>query len=331
MSFVVIHSDGEESESSGGDASPLPATTGPRCRQVVLFEYKQNDPKRDTGMKLVRKGLARSLHPGAPFKGIVLSAQGRSVLSAADAALITTAGIAAVNCSWNRLDEIGNTPGGNLGRHRKLPFLVAANPINYGKAFKLSTAEAIAGGLMIAGFADDAYRLTEKFSWHDEFWRLNSDMFEAYSKCQSSREIIQVQDMFMAPVERVSVGYDEIGLEEKDTRESLKKSVSFSTELAAVREFIKGDPPGSPPPVVVPVITETEVPVPTFPSEAPKDQRNCLIFLSKLPIDLGIQKNATGNALAKMKRKEYLEIWSRFVADDANVKYVTDVELVCKK
>jgi pre-rRNA-processing protein TSR3 len=198
--------DGEEWEpgTSGGatvimEPSPIPGQNGiiRRVKKIVLFEYKHNDPKRDSGMKLVRLGLAKSIRPGDAFKGIVLSAEGRCVLSQADILLIKSAGIGAINCSWNRLDEVTNIPGGNLSRHRKLPFIVASNPINYGKAFKMNSAEALAAGLAIVGLREEAEKLTEKFSWSNEFWRLNGEYIDAYAQCKTGKEVLAVQNQFM--------------------------------------------------------------------------------------------------------------------------------------
>jgi pre-rRNA-processing protein TSR3 len=57
---------------------------------------------------------------------------------------------------------------------RRLPPLIAANPVNYGKWEKLSSAEAIAAALFITKFEDVANLILSKFSWGVEFIKINN-------------------------------------------------------------------------------------------------------------------------------------------------------------
>jgi pre-rRNA-processing protein TSR3 len=80
---------------------------------------------------------------------------------------------------------------------RLLPFLIAANPINYGKPCKLSCVEAIAAAMMITGFKEEAKFYLSKFSWGHSFLELNDDLLELYSNCKSSQEILEVQKKYL--------------------------------------------------------------------------------------------------------------------------------------
>ncbi|CAK9025372.1 18S rRNA aminocarboxypropyltransferase (20S rRNA accumulation protein 3) (ScTsr3), partial [Durusdinium trenchii] len=56
--------------------------------KLVLFEFGQNDPKMDSGVRLCRFGLAKSLRPQAGFQGIVLSTMTQIPVSVEDREVI---------------------------------------------------------------------------------------------------------------------------------------------------------------------------------------------------------------------------------------------------
>jgi pre-rRNA-processing protein TSR3 len=155
--------EGEERSDEDGSLSPRRT---PKIRVPLwMWEFGQNDPKRDSGSKLQRLGLAKTLKLGKSFPGVVLSSEATCIISPADADIVLQHGIAGINCSWNRLNEI---PFGSMGKgrhHRVLPFLVAANPVNYGRPYKMNTAEAMAACMYIAGFKEDALQMMEPFSY----------------------------------------------------------------------------------------------------------------------------------------------------------------------
>jgi len=111
---------------------------------------EQCDPKKCTGRKLVKFGVAEKLSLSQWFPGVVLSPFGDRCISYEDHDIINTRGLAVIDCSWAKLEE---TPFSKIKayQHRLLPYLVAANPINYGRPCKLSCVEALCAGLIISG------------------------------------------------------------------------------------------------------------------------------------------------------------------------------------
>lgn len=78
-----------------------------------------------------------------------------------------------------------------------MPYLVAANTVNYGRPYKLNCAEALAAGLWICGFQSDAHLVMSKFGYGEEFLRINADLLDAYAACKDGEEVIRVQNEFL--------------------------------------------------------------------------------------------------------------------------------------
>lgn len=54
-----------------------------------------------------------------------------------------------------------------------VPYLVATNPVNYGKPWRLNCVEALAAAFYIVGLDEYARILLDKFSWGHAFWNVN--------------------------------------------------------------------------------------------------------------------------------------------------------------
>ncbi len=78
--------------------------------------------------------------------------------------------------------------------------MLAANPTKYGQPCTLSSAEALAAALFVAGFAEDARTLMARFHWGDSFWQLNGRFLEAYAACADAQAVLTQQARFMAEI-----------------------------------------------------------------------------------------------------------------------------------
>jgi pre-rRNA-processing protein TSR3 len=99
--------------------------------------------------------------------------------------------LVALDCSWEHAEKVLLKQV--KGTSRCLPILIAGNPVNFGKATKLTTAEALAAGLYIAGFKQRAAELLSIFTWGHTFIELNLAMLEKYALALDSAEIVKIQ------------------------------------------------------------------------------------------------------------------------------------------
>lgn len=114
--------------------------------KLAMWDFDQCDPKRCSGKKLERLGIIKSLRVGQKFQGIVVSPNGKGVVCPNDKQIVEESGAAVVECSWARLNEIPfNKIGGR--NERLLPYLVAANQVNYGRPWRLNCVEASFGSV----------------------------------------------------------------------------------------------------------------------------------------------------------------------------------------
>lgn len=165
--------------------------------RITIYHADQCDPKRCTGLKLKRHGLARVVTKTKflPKRAVILNPFSEIAFSPADRQRIQNFGLAALDCSWEHAEK---TLSSHLkGTCRCLPILVAGNPVNYAKATKLSTVEALAGALFIAGLRGDANRLLSIFTWGHTFLELNADLLSVYATAKNSEDIIEMQRKIM--------------------------------------------------------------------------------------------------------------------------------------
>ena len=152
---------------------------------------KQDDPKKCTAAKLIKFGLASKVNK-TTSKTLVLNPFAEKMLLPKDKKLFNS--ITGIDCSWNLADQTFTNR--YTGVQRRLPPLLAGNPVNYSKPNKLTTVEAIAGAIFILGYVEKAMELLDKFKWGHTFYDLNKNLLDDYSKTKSEAEITSVMESY---------------------------------------------------------------------------------------------------------------------------------------
>jgi pre-rRNA-processing protein TSR3 len=144
--------------------------------------------------KLERNGFVRVFPrlSAIPRNSLILDPTAEQALSPADKQKTKT--ITALDCSWEVLDT-------SIVRSwrfkRALPYLLAANPINFGRPFKMTSAEAMAATLYILGEPEHAKEILSKISWGIRFIELNQELLDAYASASDSKEVLAIQSEFL--------------------------------------------------------------------------------------------------------------------------------------
>jgi pre-rRNA-processing protein TSR3 len=162
---------------------------------IPLYAYRDNtcDPKKCTVKKLEQKGMVRIFTKLGQIRRntLLLDPTAEQAVSPADR---DAPSITALDCSWEVLDTgaVRDWP-----RRRALPFLLAANPVNFGRPFRLNSVEAFAATLYILGEAEQARQILARFGWGLRFLEVNAEPLAEYAAAGDSAEIIRIQAMYL--------------------------------------------------------------------------------------------------------------------------------------
>lgn len=164
--------------------------------RLYILHLNEDDPKKCTAKKLGRFGYARltSQMQRIPKGSIILSPFTERILSPVDRRTAERQGIAAVDCSWKNAREVFYRLRGNF---RRLPFLVAVNPTNFGHPYQLSSAEALAAALYIIGYENQAKKIMGIFKWGPNFFVVNKEPLELYAQAANWEEVMRYEREFM--------------------------------------------------------------------------------------------------------------------------------------
>ena len=162
---------------------------------ISLYAYRDNscDPRKCTVKKLEKAGYLKIFNKISqiPRNSLILDPTAEQALSPADRSVKS---ITALDCSWVVLDT-GQISTWRI--RRALPFLMAANPVNFGKPCMLSSIEAIAASLYILGEKERAAEILGRVGWGIRFLEVNREPLDLCANAKDSTEVVKIQALYL--------------------------------------------------------------------------------------------------------------------------------------
>lgn len=159
--------------------------------QSFALLLNQDDPKKCSALKLIRFG---SVLPTRTVKHnmLVLNPFASEVVCKTDKPIVDS--ICVIDCSWNKAESVlTNHKYLRKGIPRKIPALLAGNPINYARLGRLSSVESLAACYYVLGEKEFASSLLDKFKWGHTFLELNHDALEDYSAAENRKDVMRIE------------------------------------------------------------------------------------------------------------------------------------------
>jgi len=166
--------------------------------KLFVYHANEDDPKKCSAKKLAKFGFAKieTNIRKTPKYAILLNPFAEKSLSKEDLKLAEKNCILAVDCSWKNAERSFDFLDKRCNS-RALPFVIASNPVNYGKAFKLTTLEAFSAALYILGDREKAEKILELYKWSPHFLEMNKEPLERYKNAKNSKEIIEIMNDYL--------------------------------------------------------------------------------------------------------------------------------------
>lgn len=83
-----------------------------------------------------------------------------------------------------------------------VPYLIAANTVNYGKPWRLNCVEALAACFYICGHEDWAKDVLKNFRYGEAFLEINSQLLKRYAACQTEEDVKRTEEEWLAKIEQ---------------------------------------------------------------------------------------------------------------------------------